>query len=275
MWTLVNKNLLIPSINVYDNIRDFLSDFIELTWQRSNAFNNNVYGVQDNTIYIIENDVVYSNINNSKTRVANIKYNTVNNFNYPYISFDEPCNETYNETCNESCGTFDETCGELCSEDEDKDKKLMQDKLDTLILQAQEEYNKQLTEMRRIEQELYAINKKQEKDKEEEIEKQMRNIIVFYSDCKTWSKLNNVVINDPKFVIPSNFEAKYLFIDELNNTNNELVKQTLELDEDKLYTDPIDNIPQFIIDYSVKYKDISKKLHYKFSHEYEYLEEEV
>lgn len=269
LWTLVNKNLLIPTTNIYDNQTDFFTDFIELTWQRSNSFNNNVYGVNNGSVFIIDNHTVYSITNNVKSKFATIKCNNVNNFNYPFISFINK--ESQKE---ENKFIIDEEEEEEKEEDDLETRKI-QDQLDELLQQAEDEYNRELFEMKKMEQELHAIKKKQEREKEEENEKKIRNVIVFFNDCKTWSKLNKEVKEDENFAVPINFEAKYLFIDELNNTNNELINRTLILNEDNLYSEPIDNIPNDIIEYSEKYKDISKKLHYKFSHEYEYLEDEI
>jgi hypothetical protein len=159
--------------------------------------------------------------------------------------------------------------------------------------QVMDLYNLELSNIKRTENQIKTLDTKLEKLANKKRDKIMTDITRTKSEYETWKKIKyQIKTNDDETLkkpeselelrenpqIPILFTAKYNFID--NSIKNEKVKKIYEilnnLDLDKLFINDKIDLDNNVIKYCDKYYELSKKdLHYKFDHDWDYLESEM
>ena len=181
--------------------------------------------------------------------------------------------------------------------DEEKKKKEEKGKKKELLLKTCEQvmdlYNLELSNIKKTENQIKTLNSKLEKLEKKKQEQIIKDITRTKSDYETWKKLKyKISREDEELVykpeeelelredpaIPILFTAKYNYID--SAIKNDKVKQIyMELNKlniDELYIADSVNLDSNIIKFCEKYYKIAKNdLHYKFDHDWDYLDTEM
>jgi len=186
-----------------------------------------------------------------------------------------------------NCNIIDDTneLNELneLNEDDEKKKTLLKACEEVMDLYKFEEYK-----MKKLELDLKSLNNKIEKLKKQKNDKIFDNLLKLKNDYRTWIKLKYVINNNDDLFknlnelekteisnIPILFLSKYNYfeklVDNLELTN--LLDLINKLDLEKLYVENNFNHIDNIIKFSENYVKKSKLLHYKFDHDWDYLEE--
>ena len=157
-----------------------------------------------------------------------------------------------------------------------------------LIEQFNELYQKELSNIKKLDLIIKSYDTKiikLEKNKKDEI---INNIIRTQSEYQTWKKLKYIIKEENDVLKPTNelelsdktvpvlFLAKYNYLEKIQT--NETIKKLLEdlnkINLNELYSED-KLIDEQITKFSNKYMKLSKELHYKFDHEWDYLENEL
>ena len=208
----------------------------------------------------------------------------------------KPMEIVFNEKI-ESSISIEEKKTETDEEKKKKEEKDKKDKKKELLLKTCEQvmdlYNLELSNIKKTENQIKTLNSKLEKLEKKKQEQIIKDITRTKSDYETWKKLKYKIGRDEENLvykpeeelelredptIPILFTAKYNYID--TSVKNDKVKQIyMELNKlniDELYIqDSIDLDPN-IIKFCEKYYKIAKNdLHYKFDHDWDYLDTEM
>ncbi len=181
--------------------------------------------------------------------------------------------------------------------DEEKKKKEEKEKKKELLLKTCEQvmdlYNLELSNIKKTENQIKTLNSKLEKLEKKKQEQIIKDISRTKSDYETWKKLKYKIGRDEEELIykpeeelelredptiPILFTAKYNYIDTaLKNDKIKQIYSTLnKLNIDSLYiADSIDLDPNIIKFCEKYYKTAKNDLHYKFDHDWDYLDTEM
>lgn len=181
--------------------------------------------------------------------------------------------------------------------EEEKIKREEKEKKKELLIKTCEQvmdmYNLELSNIKKTENKIKSLNSKLEKLEKKKQEQIIKDVTRTKSDYETWKKLKyNIPRDKPELIlkpeeelelkenpqIPILFTAKYNYIE--NALKNSRIKEMYEflnkLDVDQLYLSDTININENILKYCEKYYQIAKKdLHYKFDHDWDYLDTEM
>jgi len=263
-YTLVNKNKLIPSIINFTSEKSAIRELIEITNNyKDQSLCKNIYiyasYCNEETEYII----FYQNTNIVKKKLSNnndyLTFFTIDNlynetnliFNHKNIVIKE--DDTKNQE-NDKCN--------LNSEKE-KIKKSCED-----IFAM---YNTELSKIKKIENNLKNIEKKEDKLYNRIINQNIDNVNKLYLDYKTVLKIKDKINNNSdRYSIPELFIKKYMYFNELSlNSNYNMILDKLK---DININEPNDYLSiNEIILLSKKYVIDSKNLNCTFDHNWDYL----
>ncbi len=180
---------------------------------------------------------------------------------------------------------------------EDKKKNEEKEKKKELLLKTCEQvmdlYNLELSNIKKTENQIKTLNYKLEKLEKKKREQIIKDITRTKSDYETWKKLKYNIGRDEEELIykpeeelelreelkiPILFTAKYNYIEK--SQEHEKVKEIYcilnKLNIDELYiADSIDLDPKIIKFCEQYYKTAKNDLHYKFDHDWDYLDTEM
>lgn len=181
--------------------------------------------------------------------------------------------------------------------EEDKKKKEEKEKKKENLLKLCEQvmdlYNLELSNIKKTENKIKTLNSKLEKLANKKRDKIIKDISRTKGDFDTWKKLKYKIDRDDTETlvkpfeelelrkdqtIPILFTAKYNYIENaIKNENIKKIFDTLnKLSIDELYIRDELGLDENIIKFCDKYYEISKKdLHYKFDHDWDYLDSEM
>ena len=157
-----------------------------------------------------------------------------------------------------------------------------------LIEQVNDMYQKEMSNIRRLELNLKTFETKLNKLNKKKREENINNIIKTQSEYQTWKKIKYIMEDETDVLKPINelelsnkstpilFLSKYEYINKIqeNDGISNLLEKINLIDLNKLYSD--DTLPNdSIVQFSEKYVKLSKELHYHFDHEWDYLENEM
>ena len=172
---------------------------------------------------------------------------------------------------------------------EKKEKREKEEELLKMCEDVMELYHKELSKVKKLEINLKSYDNKLNKLEKQKKEKIINNIIKTHSEYQTWKKLKYVIDDENDIFkscedlnlsnndnIPIMFLSKFDYIDKINA--NDGIKNIFSkinlIDLNKLYTE--NTLPENeIIQFCDKYVKLSKELHYKFDHEWDYLDSEM
>ncbi len=200
---------------------------------------------------------------------------------------------TDNEIKIESVEKFDEIKQreKVDLESEIKEKKKME--LLKMCDQVMDLYNLELNKIKKIELSLRSIDTKIEKMEKKKRDKLFECISRTKNEYETWKKIKYVIpVENPKLLyvniseleeredikVPILFQAKYNCIEQmLQNTHIIKYFETLNnLSLENLYVQDQIDLDEGLLKFVEKYSELSKKdLHYKFGHDWDYLENEL
>jgi hypothetical protein len=304
-YIFVDKNFLVPVVNE-TTYNMALNTLINTITNKNSSYINNVYIVVINStifhelIYAKDN-FIYQKINNNVKKLFNYtKINTNYSFNNNvfinnYFDYDQNNsndeiviinNSNINNINNINNNVQDDNLvitEEMIKEDE-KRKEILKACEEVMDLYTLEEHK-----MKKLELNLKSLNNKIEKFKKIKNDKIFNNITKIKNDYRTWKKLKYVINNNDDLLkdiselekteiknIPILFLAKYNYIDNTQE-NVELSKLFFKinnLDLEKIFmNNDLSNLEDVII-FSEKYNKLLKKLHYKFDHDWDYLDEQ-
>jgi hypothetical protein len=260
-YTLVNKNKLIPSIIDFTSEKYAIRELIETTNNYSNqTLFKNVYIYEldnEETEYIIFNE----NNNVIKKKLSNDK---------DYLTFFN-IDSLFNDTTQLTIKTKNNTQNIVINENkDDKDES----NFETIKIKKNCEeifslYNTELNKIKKIENNLKNLERKEEKLNNRIINQNIDNINKLYLDYKTFLKIKEKINNKTdKFSIPELFIKKYIYFSELLfNTD---YSKILDILKDVNINDPNTYLSnKEIILLSKKYILDSKSLNCTFDHNWD------
>ncbi len=182
------------------------------------------------------------------------------------------------------------------TEDEKRVREEKEKKKETLVKACEEVmdlYNLELSNIKKTENMIKTLNTKLEKLENKKRDKIMKDITRTKSEYETWKKIkyqinayDDEALKKPELElelrenpnIPILFMAKYNFI-EHSNSNEKIRKiyETLnQLNLEELFIKDTIDLDNSVIKFCDKYYELSKKdLHYKFDHDWDYLDTEM
>ena len=268
-YTLVNKNKLIPSIINFTSEKSAVRELIEITSSYSNttsSYSNttlfkNVYiyasDYNEETEYIIfnqNNNIVKKKLSNNNDYLTFFTIDSLYNENYLTIN---PKNNTKNIVINEN------------NQEDKHNQNSEKDKIKKSCEEIFALYNTELSKIKKIENNLKNLEKKEDKLNNRIINQNIDSINKLYIDYKTFLKIKEKMNNNSdKFSIPELFIKKYMYFNELlfNSDYNIIFDKLKNLN----INEPNDYLSNNeIILFSKKYILDSKNLNYSFDHNWD------
>lgn len=270
----------------------------------NNCFYQSINNIK-NKLDVDLNLIFIENNQNKTTRTTGITEKTINNeellkmeivFN-DTITTNTNTNTNTNSNSNTNSNTNNIKIEEVVESEEDKKIREGKEKKKELLLKTCEQvmdlYNLELSNIKKTENKIKTLNAKLEKLANKKREKIIKDISRTKGDYDTWKKLKYKINRDDsdtlvkpieelelrsEQTIPILFTAKYNYIE--NAIKNENIKKIFEtlnkLSIDELYVQEEINLNTNVIKFCDKYYEISKKdLHYKFDHDWDYLDSEM
>jgi hypothetical protein len=261
-YILVNKNKLIPSVINFTSEKSAIRELIEIT----NNYNNP---------NLLKNIYIYASDENEETEY--IIFNENNNivkkklFNNDYLTFFSMNSLQYNNSL------IINTKNIIINENDEKKKNTNnenilineKDKIKKSCEEVFELYQNELSKIKKIENNLKNLEKKEDKIKNKIINNNIDIVNKLYLDYKTFLKIKEKFKdNSDKFTIPELFIKKYVYFNEL------LLNKDYYIILDKLKTININDPANYlsnndIILFSKKYLLDSKNLNYSFDHNWD------
>ena len=164
-------------------------------------------------------------------------------------------------------------------------------KIIQMIEEVNELYQKELSNMKRLEMNIKSYDLKLNKLEKKKRDDIINDIIRTQSEYRTWKKIKygikedidemNVMkpveeLEESNDKVPILFQSKYDYLEKIqtNETIKKLLYDINQIDLNQLFSN--DNLPDDkIVQFCNKYMKLSKELHYTFDHEWDYLENEM
>jgi len=309
IFTLVNKNFLIPIIERDTNFNLLLQKLYEFSYNKDKTYCLNIYIVSEQEIYFCKDNQIYCSKNKIITKV---NYNLpsfksledisffCNNQNLEFHTNLTDMNFSIKEKENTNIIILDDNkniCNNMINEDdlkkektitnkeflikntnENKPKIKSQEELEIikLIEETMEIYQNEVRKIKEIERQIKIIDDNTNSLIKKKKEKSLTNFSKLKNDYKTYTLINRKKELKPETNIPNLFALKYEFFSEL--VQNEETKILLEkinvIDLDEVLNQKYE-IDNDLLLLSNRYGDDSKKLNVKFEHSWEDLEIET
>lgn len=264
-YILVNKNKLIPTITNFTSEKSAIRELIEITTNYNNTtILKNIYiyasDYNEETEYIIfnqNNNIIKKKLSNNNDYLTFFTIDNLYDENQLTIN---PKNNVKNIVINENKQNENSEDNKLNSEKE-KIKKSCED-----IFAM---YNAELSKIKKIENNLKNLEKKEDKLNNKIINQNIDNINKLYLDYKTFLKIKEKInIKSDKFTIPELFIKKYMYFNELlNNSDYNIILEKLKNININELNDYLSN--DEIIIFSKKYVNDSKNLNCTFDHNWD------
>jgi len=266
-YTLVNKNKLIPSITHFTSEKSAIRELIEITTNYNNiTLLKNIYVYA--TDYNEETEYIIFNLNNKivKKKLSN------NNDYLTFFTIDSLCNENnliINPKNNIKNIIIDEIKPVQKDEEDKHNLNSEKDKIKKSCEEIFAMYNTELSKIKKIENNLKNLEKKEDKLNNRIINQNIDNVNKLYLDYKTFLKIKEKInIKSDKFTIPELFIKKYMYFNELslNSDYNEVFNKlkNININESNEYLSNNE-----IILFSKKYVIDSKNLNCSFDHNWD------
>lgn len=249
---------------------------------------NNIL-LKDNTKKVSFENTQFSKNNNTndnyhlKTEILPIQCELVNNLSENNLSINNLSLNNNDDKVTEIslCGIKENDT--KCVEKNEKKKQLI-----LLIEQVNDLYQKELSNIKKLEMNLKVFDTKLTKLNKKKREDMINDLIKTQSEYQTWKKLKYKISDESDILkpigelelsektVPILFLSKFDYINKIqeNDGISNLFEEINLIDLNKLYSDnifPNDKIIQFC----KKYVKLSKELHYHFDHDWDYLENEM
>lgn len=264
MFTLVNKNLLIPDVlNIHDE-HIATSKLYDYTYNKDTNYCNNCYVVYNNGIFFCKNNVIY-NIDNNKnvTRVTcqNELLNVIYNYNEIDVS---EMDITYVINEKKNVNIIEDEKVEPVPEPEQKSDKELE--LEMLCKQTLELYEAELQKIKNIEHRLKILDNNEKNLIKKLNDKIYCNISMLKNDYNLYK-----ILSGSNKEIPSLFSKKFRYFEEIIKDNEMYVtlSEIEKLDLDSLLNNDMLKLSNELINLSNNYKNIIKELTVDFEHSWE------
>lgn len=314
LFTLVNKNFLIPEIQRDTNFTFLLQRLYEFTYNKDKIYCLNVYIVSEQEIYFCNDNQIYCSKNKNITKIDynlpsinslehisffynNQKYQNLDtetniidmNFsvkekeNKNIIIVDDDINKTnfFNNIISEENIKREKTIFDkelLIKNTKSKPKVKSQEELELikLIEETMEIYQNEVRKFKEIERQIKIIDDNTSSLIKKKTEKSLTNFSKLKNDYKTYTLIKRKKELKPETNIPNLFELKYEYFDELlqNEETKILLEKINNMDLDEVLNQKC-KIDNDLLLLSNSYGDDSKKLNVKFEHSWEDLEIET
>lgn len=271
-YTLVNKNKLIPSIITFTSEKSAIRELIENSANYNNqTLFKNIYiyasDYNEETEYLIfykNNNIVKKKLSNNDNYLTYFTIDTV--YNETQITFN-PKNNTKDIVINED-NKYKENY--KCNQEDDKNNlNSEKDKIKKSCEEIFSLYNTELSKIKKIENNLKNLEKREDRLNNKIINKNIDNINKLYHDYKTFFKIKEKINNNSdKFSIPELFIKKYMYFNELllNSSYNIILDKLKDIN----INEPNDYLSNNeIILLSKKYIIDSQNLNCSFQHKWD------
>jgi uncharacterized protein YjbI with pentapeptide repeats len=233
-------------------------------------------GLQNNNLQ--NNNLQNNNLQNNNLQNNNLQNNNLQNNNL----FENDLSEIKKNAENSLSKKKEEDNIKNVEENEKKEQ------LISLIEQVNDLYQKELSNIKKLEMNLKVFDAKLTKLNKKKRENVVNDLIKTQSEYQTWKKLKYKIEDESDILKPTEelelsgktvpvlFLSKYDYIDKIqeNDGIRSLLKEINLIDLNKLYSDNI--LPDAkIVQFCEKYVKLSKELHYHFDHDWDYLENEM
>lgn len=296
----MGNNFLLPYTNIKNILEVKKNQIKEMNLTIENKSHNNIILKENNKKVSFENNLCSKKIdinenfylkteivsNPSDSTNNNIVENNLsgNNLSENNLSENNLSNKNNNtdKVTENSLGKIEENGVNRVEENEKKEQ------LITLIEQVNDLYQKELSNIKKLEMNLKVFDTKLNKLNKKKRENVINNLIKTQTEYQTWKKLKYKINDDIDILkpieelelsgktVPVLFLSKFDYINKIqeNTGISSLFDEINLIDLNKLYTDnilPDDKIVQFC----EKYVKLSKELHYHFDHDWDYLDNEM
>jgi hypothetical protein len=271
-YTLVNKNKLIPSIITFTSEKSAIRELIENSANYNNqTLFKNIYiyasDYNEETEYLIfykNNNIVKKKLSNNDNYLTYFTIDTV--YNETQLTFN-PKNNTKDIVINED-NKYKEN--DKCNQEDDKNNlNSEKDKIKKSCEEIFALYNTELSKIKKIENNLKNLEKREDRLNNKIINKNIDNINKLYHDYKTFLKIKEKINNNSnKFSIPELFIKKYMYFNELllNSSYNIILDKLKDIN----INEPNDYLSNNeIILLSKKYIIDSQNLNCSFQHKWD------
>jgi hypothetical protein len=300
-FTFVNKNLLIPEIEIFENFDKSIQKLIDSAHFGDKNYNSNLYVVSSDNVYFSNGSELYSvsgtnNIEKIEISLPNKTYlNKINSFLSGCFDMDIDFNiknsndkiiikndkeqiETNKQIKNRIKNQNKQEAKEVNLEEKPEPIQKTKEELELISLyeEIMQIYQTELRKIKEIEKKIKILDCNRKNLLKKQKEKIFVNFSKLKGDYDTFKMINKKLAKNPDMEIPSLFILKYNYFRELMNIceNQKLFKLLDELNLDEVLNKNIDidlELQNFANDYG---KD-SKKLNVKFDHSWEDLELET
>lgn len=306
IYTLVNKNFLIPEIIKEENLNILLQRMIDYCLNKDINQCFNIYIVGEQQIFFCKNNELYISENNiiSKfnSNIPSIKtLDVISSFYNEYqiikkleknvihknldMDMDIKINKTNNILVEEEIkidkpepnkNSNKEVCVKDSQEKKYKTKSKEELELISLIEETMVIYQNEVKKIKDLERQIKIIDDYNDSLIKKKREKILTNFSKLKNDYKTFVLINRKKNIKPETIVPSLFELKYNYFKELINEEDTkiLLDEIYIMNLDEVLNNKIEFDNKILL-LSNKYGDESKKLNVKFDHSWEDLELET
>jgi hypothetical protein len=270
IYTLVNKNLLIPQIEVFNDLESSIHELMNLCYNVEKQYLNNIYVVYENKIFFTDGTDIFYIVENKITKYDYKLFNksqmtTINNF----------LNNNTNEKKMDIVINAKQNNIKIIDEQPKKVKEKTKEELQIMKLceETMALYENEQRKMKEIEQKLKILENTNKNLIKRKREKTLSNFSKLKNDYKTFTTINKKLKTDPETVISKLFSLKYDYFNNLikNEYDSELLKEIEEINLDEVLNTDY-QLKNEIEKMSNDYEETSKKLNVKFDHSWEELE---
>ena len=304
-FTFVNKNLLIPQIEIYQDFNTSVQKLLDISYNTDKIYCSNIYVVSTDCIYFTNGKYLYTVSNSNLVKKIDIKKPNKSHLKI----FNCFLNSENDDITINSCENFDksntnippsvkdlknkitvkkQTVNIINNKNEEiihpsvevKNESCSKSKEELELLKLCEEtmeiYQNEVRKMKEIEQKIIFLENNTKSLLKKKKEKTVVNFSKIKNDYNTYKLINKKLEKKPDMLIPSLFVQKYsYFCQLLNNVDNlkmlNLIDE-LNLDEVLNKDCELDEELQFFVN---EYGELSKKLNVKFDHSWEELESDT
>ena len=307
-FTLVNKNLLIPQVEIYSDFNSSIQKMLNMAYDMNKLYCSNLYVVSDDHIYFSNNNYLYSvsetniikkidiNIPNKSFLKSINSFLNLNNINHTVDEGEPEINIKFNISEHKNIIIQDmPTDNKKDSEQEikkntgTKDKSVSVEKKE-IIPKTQEEleiiklceetmeiYQNEVRKIKEIEQKIKVLDNNKKSLLKKRKEKVFTNFSKLKNDYDTFKKIKTKIEKKPDIDVPLLFALKYNYFEKIIKEHPHDVQileqlEVMNLDE-VLYKDCELDIDLTIL--ANKYGEESQKLNVIFEHSWEDLEYET
>lgn len=293
-YTLVNKNLLIPTIETNDNLELLVQKMFEITHNMNISYCEQIYIVNKFSIYFVKNNVLYNIKNGKITELENYVYlndylNKMKTFlneekqinNDDFTDEDNSINKigemkiVFNEKKNNNVIVLDDNINKKnIIEHEIKEKTQEEIELINLIEETMILYQQEAQRKKELEKQLKNLDDNTKLLKKRQNEKIITNFSKLKNDYMTFKKIKSKKNKNIEFEIPTLFFLKYDYFTKIIDKEEIILEKIHEIDIDE-FLNKNETLSNEIIELVKQYENDSKKLNVKFDHSWEDLELET